>query len=80
MWSEFPSRRAHEFSFFLFIPAGLNKSYRHPKNIDANTHQWSKDVNAHLQNRTIEIYPDVTRKSEYLHLENMTADNYEELN
>lgn len=30
--------------------------------------------------KPIEIYPDVTRESEYLHLENMTADNYEELN
>jgi len=35
------------------------------------------DVNVYLQNRVlIEIYPNVTRESEYLHLENVTADNF----
>lgn len=32
------------------------------------------DVNAHLRNQALsEKYPDVTRKSEYLHLKSVTA-------
>lgn len=42
------------------------------------------NVNAHLQNRAVtEIHSNVTRESEYLHLEKATAEqlhNYEELN